>query len=238
MQKGEQDRTIPTQVIIAALDEEEGIGPTIAEIKEHLYNPRILVVDGRSRDQTVHAAKSMGADVVFQEDRGKGKAISCGLRYVDPDIEYVVLTDADFTYPAEYIPQMIKILDKSPEVGMVCGNRFNSLFRLEVMRDVFYIGNRLLATAHNMLNGVALKDPLTGLRVMRAEILKNWTPTSKGFDIEVELNHHVERRGFTIVEVPIAYRDRLGEKKLKLLDGAAILKRIMVESLHEIRTFL
>ena len=39
---------------------------------------------------------------------------------------------------------------------------------------------------------------------------------SKGFDIEVELNHRVEREGFGIVEVPIQYRVRLGEKKLKI----------------------
>ena len=53
---------------------------------------------------------------------------------------------------------------------------------------------------------------------------------SKGFDIEVELNHLVERKGFGIVEVPIVYRPRLGEKKLKARHGASILKRIMLET--------
>jgi glycosyltransferase involved in cell wall biosynthesis len=42
-----------TQVIIAALNEEEGIGPTIAELKATLDAPRVLVVDGRSTDRTV-----------------------------------------------------------------------------------------------------------------------------------------------------------------------------------------
>jgi dolichol-phosphate mannosyltransferase len=231
VEKGEKNGTIAAQVIIAALDEEEGIGLTIAELKEYLDGPRILVVDGRSRDKTVHAAKTMGAGVIFQSGRGKGDAISYALRYIDSGIEYVVLTDADFTYPAEYIPQMIKILEENPNVGMVCGNRFNLRFRLRGMHDIFYFGNRLLAIAHNMLNGVALKDPLTGLRVVRAEILRDWNPVSKDFDIEVELNHHVEHKGFSIVEVPIAYRKRLGEKKLKLSDGSVILKRMITEFL-------
>jgi dolichol-phosphate mannosyltransferase len=113
---------------------------------------------------------------------------------------------------------------------MVCGNRFGKQTDEGAVRSSFYFGNRLLAFAHTLLNGVSLKDPLTGLRVIRAEILRNWAVRSKGFDVEVELNHHVERQGFRIVEVPIKYRIRLGEKKLKIRHGATILKRILLEA--------
>ena len=65
---------------------------------------------------------------------------------------------------------------------------------------------------------------------MRAEILRNWKMKSKGFDMEVELNHRVEREGFGILEVPIEYRARLGEKKLRVWHGAEILKRILLET--------
>ena len=74
-------------------------------------------------------------------------------------------------------------------------------------------------------------NALTGLRVVRWRILKNWKPKSKGFDIEAEINHRVERQGCKIVEIPISYRDRLGEKKLKLRHGFTILRRIISESL-------
>jgi len=77
-----------------------------------------------------------------------------------------------------------------------------------------------------------MRDPLTGLRVVRWEILKDWKPKSKGFDLEVELNHHVERKGYDIVEIPIHYRARLGEKKLKVKHGFSILKRILLESTY------
>ena len=204
------------QVLIAALNEEEGIGLTIAELNEHLSNPRILVVDGHSTDDTVQVAKSFGADVIYQKGKGKGDAIAHGLRNLDPDIECVIINDADYTYPAEHLPQMIRILMENPQVGMVCGNRFNSHFHLIGMRDVFYLGNRLIATAHSMLNGVSMRDPLTGLRAIRPDLIKDWNPTSKAFDIEVELNDLILRKGYGIVEVPIAYRMRVGEKKLKL----------------------
>jgi dolichol-phosphate mannosyltransferase len=143
----------------------------------------------------------------------------------------VVFIDADFTYPAEYIPRMIGILEENPDVGMVCGNRFDKPFRLGNVRSAYYVGNRFLAFAHFLVNGVNMRDPLTGLRVVRWEILKDWQPKSKGFDVEAELNYLVERKGYKVKEIPIVYRDRLGEKKLKLRHGFTILKRILAESL-------
>jgi dolichol-phosphate mannosyltransferase len=219
----------PVLAVIAALNEEEGVGLTIAELRQYLEKPWVLVVDGKSRDRTVEVARNFDADVICQEGTGKGDAIAYAIRQVNVDVDYVVFTDADYTYPAEFVPRMIRILEENPRVGMVCGNRFNAHFHLEGMHDMFYLGNRLLAFTHNMLNGVGLRDPLTGLRVVRWKILKNWRPKSKGFDIEVELNHHVERQGYDIVEIPIPYRPRLGEKKLKFEHGVTILKRILLE---------
>jgi dolichol-phosphate mannosyltransferase len=76
-----------------------------------------------------------------------------------------------------------------------------------------------------------MRDPLTGLRVVRWEIIKDWLPRSKGFDVEAELNYLVERKGYRIREIPIHYRKRLGEKKLKLRHGFTILRRILAEAL-------
>jgi dolichol-phosphate mannosyltransferase len=174
----------------------------------------------------------MHAEVISQEGKGKGDAIAKAISQMGSNVQYVVLTDADYTYPAMFLPEMIAILEENPEFGMVCGNRFNSHFPVDAMHNLFYLGNRLLAFTHNMLNGVAMRDPLTGLRVIRSEILKGWKPKSLGFDIEVELNHHVERKGYGIVEIDIPYRRRLGEKKLKLKHGVTIAKRIVLETTY------
>ena len=232
MAKGEEQSIPSIEVIIAALNEEEGIGHTIAELMDNLGRPRVLVVDGRSTDRTVEIAKNMGADVVFQDGLGKGDALAKAIKYMDSTADYVVLTDADYTYPAEHVSEMIQILEENPKVGMVCGNRFNGELNLGEMHNILYFGNRLIALTHNLLNGVQLVDPLTGLRVVRAGILRNWAVKSRGFDIEVELNHHVEREGFGIAEVPIKYRERLGEKKLGVKHGAEILKRMILETTY------
>ncbi len=231
---GEDSRN-STMALIAALNEEEGIGATIKELRQHMGNLNVLVVDGKSVDRTVEIAKDMNVQVIFQEGKGKGDAIARAISEIDGVSSYVILTDADYTYPAEHVPEMIKILQDNPKVGMVCGNRFNSNFEMGGMKNQFYIGNRMLAWAHNMMNGVNLRDPLTGLRVIRSNILKDWKPRSKGFDIEVELNHHVERCGYDIKEIDIGYRPRLGEKKLKLRHGLTILNRILLESFRGIQ---
>ena len=87
---------------------------------------------------------------------------------MNADVEYVVITDADFTYPAEYVPEMVQILENNPQVGMVCGNRFSKKNRWKRFQGRFTFGNKLLAFAHSFLNGIDLQDPLTALRVIRA----------------------------------------------------------------------
>ena len=48
-EKGEENYP-PTLVIVAALNEEEGIGPTLAEIKNCLVRPLCLIVDEQCAD--------------------------------------------------------------------------------------------------------------------------------------------------------------------------------------------
>jgi len=219
-----------TQLIVAALNEEHGIGLTLIELLDNVPTSHVLVVDGYSVDRTVEIAKNLGAKIAFQDGFGKGNAIAKALENIDSGVKYVIFTDADYTYPAEYVPEMIEILERDPQVGMVCGNRFSGKVAAKAVRSSFYFGNKLLAFSHNLFNGVSLNDPLTGLRVIRTEILRDWKVKSQGFDIEVELNRLVKRKGYATVEVPIRYRQRIGEKKLKVRHGATILKRILQEA--------
>jgi glycosyltransferase involved in cell wall biosynthesis len=226
-----QGRDSRVAVVVAALNEERGIGPTIEELQNVLADPHLVVIDGNSVDRTVEVAKNMGADVALQEGVGKGNAIFQGIRQLHPNARYVVFTDADYTYPAEYIPKMVEVLEHYPNVGMVIGDRFNGSQNFDKSStNIFYIGNRLLAVFQYLLNGVKLNDPLSGLRVVRSELLKGWRPKSKGFDVEAEINALVDRENYDIIEIPIDYRLRLGEKKLKLRHGIEILRRIITES--------
>jgi len=221
----------PLAVVVAAYNEEEGIAPTIRELQESLDKPHLIVVDGRSSDRTLELAKDLGAEVLIQRGKGKGDAMSQGVAHLNGGTSYVAFTDADYTYPAMHLKEMVSVLDLNPEVGMVLGDRFSRIYAQESDRNQFYIGNRILGLAQRIFNGVNLNDPYTGLRLVRSELLKGWKPKSAGFDIEAELNHHIKRSGYKIVELPIKYRKRLGKKKLSFKHGLKILRRIVIEML-------
>jgi len=99
-----------TQLIVAALNEEKGIGPTLTDFIDHLVIMNVLVIDGNSKDRTVEIAKNLGAETDVQDGIGKGNAIIKAVAKLDPEIKYIILTDADYTYPAKYVPKMIEII--------------------------------------------------------------------------------------------------------------------------------
>jgi dolichol-phosphate mannosyltransferase len=217
-------------VIIAALEEEIGIKPTLIELQKILKDSYFLIADGGSRDRTVAIAKNLGALTFVQKGKGKGSAIRQSLHRLNHQICYVVFTDADYTYSAAKLKDMIMILANNPDVGMVIGDRFHSHSFSKLFTHPYYFGNRLIAMVHWILNGVRLSDPLSGFRVVRYILLKEWTPESRGFDIESELNCYVKKKSYRIVEVPIQYRPRLGKKKLGYGDAFTILKRMIKEN--------
>ena len=130
-------------VVIPAFNEEEGIAPTIWELKAVLNDPHMIVIDGGSEDRTLELAKNFGAEVLVQKGTGKGNAISQGLDHLNGDTVYVAFTDADYTYPAIHLKEMVNFLDLNPKVGMVLGNRFNRIYELESDKNQFYVGNRI-----------------------------------------------------------------------------------------------
>lgn len=213
-------------VLIPTFNEAEGIGPTLEEIREVLGDTLCLVVD-RSMDETPQIAERLGAKVVRQNNRGKGNAVNQGLGRLNGSARYIAMIDGDYTYPAEAITKSVSVLERDPTVGMVNGNRFSEAVSAETQPLVFNIGNRIIIAVSNLLSRQNLADPLTGLRVFRAELFKDWKPSSQGFDIEVEMNHYVRSMGYKIQEIPIRYRARLGEKKLGMLSALPILFRIV-----------
>jgi dolichol-phosphate mannosyltransferase len=222
-------------IVIPTLNERGGIILVIKEIRECLEDPQILVIDANSSNGTQQIAARLGAQVVTQKGRGKGRAIAQSILYINPKTKYVVIIDGDYTYPSYYIPAMIRLLEKNAEIGMVTGDRFSKhhSFSNHLPADLYHFGNDLLKIMHRLLNKVNMRDPLTGFRVIRYCYFKDFKPRAKGFDIEVELNHYINKKA-RIIELPIEYRPRIGRKKLRIRDGIIIFVRILVMLLEEL----
>jgi len=208
-------------VVIPTLNEAEAIGRVLDEVMAvGVPRENILVVDGGSTDGTVEIARSKGVRVIWQEGRGKTDAIKTASKHISTP--YTLLMDGDYTYPAKHIPELYRKIREG--YTLVIGRR---LFNPHTQPLVYRIGNKLLTTLFNLLFGTRLHDVLSGMYILRTEVLRELMYETRGFGIESEIAAHVASTIGSIAEVPIEYRRRLGEKKLSTRHGLQILREII-----------
>ena len=227
-------------VLIPTFNEMLGIGQTIKEIVKELGRVEIVVVDN-SMDGTAQIAANQGAKVIKQLGRGKGNAVVEGLLHIKKDEpKWLVMTDGDYTYPAKYLPQMINVLTHRSDIGMVSGRpylpyveRYTLWKRLKwVYFNPHCIFHRILNALHRLLNGVNMAGPLSGLRVIRYKCIKDFQPKSTAFDIEIEINCCIRKKGYKIAEIPVEVRHRMGIGKFqRFKDGLVVLRRMIIIAL-------
>ena len=83
----------PLTILVAARDEEERIGATVAALRHAFPDADVIVADDGSRDGTAAAAADAGAVVLGLPARGKGQALSAAERAAPPG--RLLLADAD-----------------------------------------------------------------------------------------------------------------------------------------------
>jgi glycosyltransferase involved in cell wall biosynthesis len=210
-------------IILPTFNEELTIGRVIDEIPRQAlevagYRVRVLVVDGNSTDRTREIAQEKGVRIVIERRRGKGVAMSWALSSVAAD--FIFMIDADFTYPAGYIPDMLKLLGSH---HAVIGSRMRGRREKGAMSRLNLVGNFLLSLIATVFYGKRISDVCSGLWGFRGEVVKNLHLRAAAFDLEAEIFSQLTRRGYTIAEIPIDYRRRSSPPKLRSLrDGTRI----------------
>lgn len=202
-------------IIFPALNEEESIGRVIdevpvADIEKGGDSVQIVVVDNGSADRTGEIAKSKGATVLIETERGKGKAVRKA--FASTSADFVFMLDSDYTYPATYVPQMLEQLKSGYDV--VLGSRLKGNIEKGAMRRLNKIGNHLLALMANVLYGTRISDLCTGCWGFRGEVIRTLKLDAAGFDLEANMFIEISKRGYRIGEVPIHYRKRKTPSKL------------------------
>jgi len=227
-------RDLSVAIVLPAFNEELTIAATIQGFHRALPSASVVVVNNNSTDNTMAAALESfqeidGKGVLFNESRqGKGYALRKVFRSVSADI--FVLADADMTYPAERILDLIRPI-ADDEADMVVGNRLaNGLYAAENKRRFHGFGNRLVLWVVNRLFRANLGDIMSGYRAVSGEFVAGYPILVNGFEIETDMTLHALDKRFRVVEIPIAYRDRPAGSVSKLrtfADGRRVLWSLM-----------
>jgi hypothetical protein len=116
--------------------------------------------------------------------------------------------DADFSHHPRYIPAM---LDLSRERDLVIGSRYvpgGGTLHCTWKRKLLSQGANTFA---KVMLGLRAKDCTAGFRCYRREVLQAIdldSIRSNGYSFLIEMIFYVQRRQFSIGEVPIIFEDR------------------------------
>ncbi len=211
--------------VVPAYNEEEALASVVEEYLE--YSDEVVIVDDGSSDRTPEIADELAekhADVVavhHETNQGKAHALRTGVEAATGDI--LVFTDADKTYPAENIPAMVEKLEGGAD--LVLGNRMAEGKTNIPAFNRF--GNRVFSFLVSFVGGTTVRDAQTGLRAMRTEDFDDIDTAAESLEFETKTTVRAAKLGYRIEEVPIVYRERVGEAKLQpLRDGWRMFRSI------------
>ena len=209
-------------ILIPTLNEGLTIGAIVQEFKGLGYN-HILVIDGKSTDNTVKVARDSGANVRTQSGQGKGNAIIEAFEIIEQP--YILMLDGDGTYTPKDAEKMLTPLFLG--FDHVIGDRLiNSEEGAFSRLNLF--GNHMLNLLFKIAHSRDLHDILSGYRGFTRLAIHQMNLKEKGFEIETEISVESVRNGQRIMVVPIKYSRRPGTatKLSPFHDGIKIVSTI------------
>jgi glycosyltransferase involved in cell wall biosynthesis len=202
-------------LIFPAYNEEKNIAKAISDFKRQKIIDEILVINNNSKDNTEKIARKSKAIVVNEKNQGYGFALRRGLKEAKGDL--IVLCEPDNTFDARDI---IKLLNKTDRYDMVTGTRTNIRFigKNANMKGLLRLGNILLARLIQFLYNprISLTDCGCTFRVISKSGVKKVLPKLRvgGSFFLSELIVVSLLSDLRILEVPVHYRERVGESKI------------------------
>ncbi|MDE3136596.1 MAG: glycosyltransferase family 2 protein [Acidobacteriota bacterium] len=214
-------------ILIPARNEQDAIGPTLAELRS-CGADQIIVADNGSTDQTASRAAVAGATVVSEPRAGYGRACVAAMRTLDPSIEIVVFMDADGSDDPTFLPRLLDPIFQG-EADFVIGSRDGANRQSATLPAHQLWGNRLSTAFLRLLYRVPCTD-LGPFRAIRREALTRLRMRHPDYGWTAEMQVKAALAGLRVREIAVPHRARrAGESKVSgtvrgsILAGSKIL---------------
>lgn len=226
----EQYSGATVSVVIPAMNEAANLPHVLPQIPDWVHE--VILVDGRSTDDTVAVAQQLRPDIriVTQGGRGKGDALRCGFAAATGDM--IVMLDADGSMDPKEIPHYIGALLSGADFAK--GTRFIQGDHTHDMSFIRYCGNLGLTWLVRLLFGGKYSDLCYGYNAFWRSVLPTLALDADGFEIETLMNVRALLSRFKITEVASIEHERIhGMSNLHALrDGWRVLMTILTERLQ------
>ena len=224
-------KRLALSVVIPCLNEADNIERCVSEalhvMEQHDIFGEVVVADNASDDDSAALAEAAGARVVHEPRRGYGNAYLAGFQAARG--RYIVMLDADLTYPFEEIPHFLELLEQGAD--LVMGDRMDNIEPGAMPWLHRYVGNPVLSGILNAFFRTGIRDAHCGMRAFRRDVLPRLDLRMPGMEFASEMVIRASKAGLDIREVPIAYRPRGGESKLSTFrDGWRHLRFLLIHS--------
>jgi glycosyltransferase involved in cell wall biosynthesis len=201
------------RVIIPAYNEEASVSLVIKDIP-CIVN-EIIVVNNNSSDETAVRAAAAGATVLHEQRSGYGFACLKGLEYIaslEERTDIIIFIDGDYSdYPEELLQIVAPIVEDN--IDFVVGSRV-ARFRESGSMTIPQIFGNWLATSLMTLFFKSRFTDLGPFRAIKYEKLLHLNMIDQTYGWTVEMQLKVLKQGFSYVEVPVKYRNRIGVSKV------------------------
>lgn len=228
----DEDDEPEVSILMPCLNEADAIGECVAEAKQTLIaaniKGEILVVDNGSTDGSPQIAEAAGARVVHESRRGYGSAHLRGIK--EARGKYLIMGDSDGTYDFTLIPEFLKRLKEGHE--FVNGSRIRGEMDDGAIPFLHrHIGVPVLTWTLNVLSGANFSDAHCGMRGFTREAALRMGLSSPGMEFASEMILQAARENLRTTEMPIPYRLRKGESKLRTFsDGWRHIRFMLLHS--------
>ncbi len=194
---------VPPWILVPARNE----GPRIQTILQAAHgampDATLVVVDGRSTDDTVHVARAAGAVVLQQTGQGYADALRTGYRHaLSAGAPWVIQLDADGQHPPESLPLVAEALDDADwVVATRHGTGSPGPFRRRV-------GAAMLRGALKWGTGIAVTDPTSGLQALTPAAMRCFVDDLPDDAPDTGARVLAARAGLRYAEVPVWMPER------------------------------